>query len=401
MFRRMRYQQGCLTRERRKTRSDVWVFRWRETGPNGRKRNRKTVIGTTEQYTTESLARTAVDGLRLEINKEASNSLTNSITFGQLVAHYQETELPDDISQARVPKAHSTSVTYRRYLQKWIKPRWEAYLLQDIHSVAVEDWLYALKAANGTKAKIRNIMSAVFRHAIRYGFLPRSEESNPIKYVRQSAASDVIPTILLKDQVWKIIVNLREPARTMAFLAAFTGLRISELLALKWTDIDFARSEINVRRAIVYGVVGGCKSKASKKPVALDPTLADALQHWRLRTPYFKPDDWVFASAKLNGTKPLNPGMLRRWHLKPAAKKAGVSGKIGWHTFRRTLASLFIAEGVDVKTVQESLRHSTSKITLDLYAQATTPNKLAAQRKLIETIIPKTQQPAFLAGLNS
>jgi hypothetical protein len=41
--------------------------------------------------------------------------------------------------------------------------------------------------------------------------------------------------------------------------------------------------------------------------------------------------------------KPLTPGMLRKWHLKPAAKKAEVSGNIGWHTFRRTLASLFIA----------------------------------------------------------
>ncbi len=109
----------------------------------------------------------------------------------------------------------------------------------------------------------------------------------------------------------------------------------------------------------------------------------------------------MFASTKLNGTKPLTPGMLRKWHLKPAAKKAEVPGKIGWHTFRRTLASLFIADGVDVKAVQESLRHSTSKVTLDLYAQATTPNKRAAQRRLIDTIVPKTQQPAVLTTVNS
>ncbi len=93
--------------------------------------------------------------------------------------------------------------------------------------------------------------------------------------------------------------------------------------------------------------------------------------------------------------------MLRKWHLGPAANKADISGKIGWHTFRRTLASLFIADGVDIKTVQESLRNSTSKITLDLYAQAVTANKLAAQRKLIETIVPKTHQPMLLAPLNS
>ena len=106
------------------------------------------------------------------------------------------------------------------------------------------------------------------------------------------------------------------------------------------------------------------------------------------------------ASTKLKGKKPLNPGMLRRWHLKPAAKSAGISGKIGWHTFRRSLASFLIADGVDVKTVQESLRHSTSKITLDLYAQSTTPNKLAAQRQLIEAIVPKNQALSASTAIN-
>ncbi len=72
---------------------------------------------------------------------------------------------------------------------------------------------------------------------------------------------------------------------------AFTGSRISELLGLKWSDIDFERSEINVSRTVVHGVVGKCKSKASKKPVALDPVLAETLRHWRLNTPYNKPDD--------------------------------------------------------------------------------------------------------------
>jgi hypothetical protein len=59
---------------------------------------------------------------------------------------------------------------------------------------------------------------------------------------------------------------------------------------------------------------------------------------------------------------------------------------------------LFIADGVEVKTVQESL---TSKVTLDLYAQATTPNKLAAQLRLIETIVPKTERPSLLKTVNS
>jgi integrase len=151
---------------------------------------------------------------------------------------------------------------------------------------------------------------------------------------------------------------------------------------------------------MVYGVVGKCKSKASKRPVALDPVWGDVLQRWRLKPPYSKTDDWVFASTRLNGKKPLNPGMLRRWHLKPAAKSAGTWGKIGWHSFRRSLASFLIADGVDVKIAQESLRHSTSKITLDLYEQSTTPNKLAAQRQLIEAIVPKNQAASASTAIN-
>ena len=63
MFRRMRYQQGCLTREVRKIGPDVWVFRWREPGLDGRKRNRKVVVGTMDQIRTESQAMKAVEGL--------------------------------------------------------------------------------------------------------------------------------------------------------------------------------------------------------------------------------------------------------------------------------------------------------------------------------------------------
>jgi hypothetical protein len=64
------------------------------------------------------------------------------------------------------------------------------------------------------------------------------------------------------------------------------------------------------------------------------------------------------------------------------------------------LSVFLITDGVDVKTVQESLRHSTSKIKLELYAQSTTPNKLAAQRQLIEVIVPKNQAASASTAIN-
>lgn len=76
-------------------------------------------------------------------------------------------------------------------------------MLDEFHSVAVEDWLHELDLANGTKAKMRNIMSAAFRPAIRRGFLPR--EANPIKYVRRTAESDVVRAAAA-DAMWNRIV---------------------------------------------------------------------------------------------------------------------------------------------------------------------------------------------------
>jgi integrase len=397
LFRRARYQRGSLQRAKRKSGPAVWIFRWYEVQAGGRKAYRKRVVGTVEDLKTEADARKALDALRITVNQESRLATLPRMNFETLVSHYREKELPEDRSKAKVPKAHSTTVTYQRYLRKWILPRWKNYPIRDIQSIAVEDWLFGLSAANGTKTKIRNIMSAAFRHAIRHGFLPRDKDANPMRYVRQTAASEVSHTILTVDQVIQILSYLREPCRTMAFLDAATGLRISELLALKWADINFEALEINVHRAIVYGVIGRCKSKASKKPVPLDPFLAEVLWKWRLTTPYNQSDDWVFASPKMNGRKPYLPGMLIRWHLRPAAERAGVEGRIGWHTFRRTVATLLVANGEDVKTVQESLRHANSKVTLDLYAQALTPTKRKAQSKIVQMLIPAESNGSELA----
>ena len=103
MFRRMRYQQGCLTQETRKTGPNVWVFRWRELAPDGRRHNKKIVVGTVEQFPTEARARRAVEGLRLEINKETPGGVLNTVTLGQSIAHYKEKELPADATQSKVP----------------------------------------------------------------------------------------------------------------------------------------------------------------------------------------------------------------------------------------------------------------------------------------------------------
>src|SRR5579864_6170785 len=139
MFKRTRFQNGHLRRERRKTGPDVWIFRWREAAPNGRRVNRKVVVGTVKQYETETAANKAVAALRIDINNETPAAF-RSMTVEQLIAHYIEKELPEDGSK----KAYSTTQVYRSNLNNWILPRWGSYLLSDVRTIAVEDWLWSL-----------------------------------------------------------------------------------------------------------------------------------------------------------------------------------------------------------------------------------------------------------------
>jgi integrase len=124
----------------------------------------------------------------------------------------------------------------------------------------------------------------------------------------------------------------------------------------KWCDLDFAEQLIRVRRAYVERRFGPPKSKASKAPVPMHPLLAAHLLAWRRETLYSAAGDFVFPSLRLKGKRPPAANMLVADYLRVAATKAGVVAPprtFGFHTFRRTLASVLVKMKVDLKTVQE------------------------------------------------
>ena len=94
--------------------------------------------------------------------------------------------------------------------------------------------------ANGTKAKIRNILCSLFRHACRWELADR----NPITHVRQATQRAKQPVILSNDEITPLLDELQEPACIAVYVALATGLRVSELLALQWEDIDFSNNTI-------------------------------------------------------------------------------------------------------------------------------------------------------------
>ncbi len=371
-FTRQRYQYGSLSRESRKAGSDVWIFRWRESTPESRV-NRKRLIGTVEQYPNKTAAKRAVESLRLTIN---AASAAVPVTIEQLVKHYEQYELPS--------KAYSTQRTWKGCLKTHVLPSWGGHRLSEVKTVEVELWLRNLPLANATKAKIRNVMHVIFAHACRHEWLMR----NPISLVRQSAKRKKTPDVLEVVELKKLIAELQNPARILVFLTVTTGLRISEAMGLRWSDIDFSAGDLNLTRAVVHQHVGELKTEASNKPVPMDASLATALLDWRTQTPYRQPEDWVFASPKMKGKQPYWPETPLECFVQPAAERLGIRKRIGWHIFRRTYATLLNASSGDPKTLQELMRHSNSRLTLDVYAQALTPEKRAAQKKVVEMIRP-------------
>jgi len=272
-------------------------------------------------------------------------------------------------------------------LKNHIVPRWGSYELRDISSVEVEEWLDGLSLAPGSRAKLRNQMSTVFRHGIRWGWIGQHE--NPITLVRVSSKRLRTPETLTAQEFRTLFGNLPDRERAIGIICATAGLRISETLGLKWADIDFQTEQANVLRSIVEGEVGRCKTEISQQPVPLDELVLEELRSWRSVTMYASDSDWVFASPTVFGRMPVWAISSLQKVLQPAARRAGITKRIGWHTFRHTYSSLLSEYGNDVKVVQELMRHAKVATTMEIYTHARMVKKREAQSKVVDALFSR------------
>jgi hypothetical protein len=227
LFRRTRtsYQQGSLTLEERKKGPAVWVLRWRETGSDERTVLRKQQIGTVDRYPSESAAWAASDALRLTINDQARRKSLPR-TVNELWEHYLCEELP--------LKEISTQDTYGVFAKIWILPRYGSSRLEEVHTPEVEKWLRGVDRANGTKAKIRNVFSAMYSHAVRWGFCGQNPISSGIPVgtggrrgpsigVRISAKRQKDPLVLSPEEVKLGLSEMQFRDQLLVFLIGALG----------------------------------------------------------------------------------------------------------------------------------------------------------------------------------
>jgi integrase len=392
-----RFQKGSLLKQRRKNGPDIWVFRWYDE-TSGKRTYKKRILGTVGDLPLRRDAEQAVADFRANINVEVRVPQTVS----DLAAHYRKHELTSD------KKAFATIESTSIYLSNHVVPKWGGVWLSDVRTVEVEQWLHSLPYAPATRSKIRNIMSTLFNHGIRHEWIHR----NPITKVRASAKRLREPDVLSPAELSALIAELPLREKAMVMLAASTGLRRSEFIALTWRDIDPLLIQVNVLRSCVRNHFGDTKTEASRRPVPLHSSVVQCLNEWRKKSKHNGDDDFLFPSNRKEGKQPITPDMVLKKVIRPALVRAKIIGKvIGWHSFRHSLATNLRAAGADLKTAQELLRHANSRITLDIYTRAISATKREANNKVMEMVIeagktklsapspaPSQREPRLLEG---
>ena len=372
---RQRVQFGWVCLKPRKKGPDVWVLRYRENLSNGVSTRRSAIIGTVQKFPNESLARKAALSWLFSMNAEIYDGTT--VSFGAVMRRYLAEEIPE---------RNSTASRYRCWLKNHVEPKWRDYSMEQIKPLLVEDWLKKLDLAPKSKSHLKNLMRVLFNAAMRWDLIPYQHNPMSLVRVKDSSKRQRQPKALSVEEFRKLLEHVPEPFRTMCIVAMCLGLRVSEILGLKWKDIDWEGLRLAVRQAYVYGHEGELKTQASQRWMPLDRLLAEKLlEHKKKFASLASCEAWVFANPETG--QPYWPGRIQENWLVPAAEKAGI-GRIGWHTFRHSHSTLLHALGVDLKVQQELLRHADVRTTMNIYTQAVPSALREANSKVVRLVLP-------------
>src|SRR5712692_1986755 len=259
---RQRQRSGSVVLDKR---IKTWNFFFWD---NGRRRSKK--IGTTKEYPTKASAWRAAQPLRQMVENQAkvSNAVpaANNTTVKTLVELYR-TE--------KMPKRKMTRQGYNTWLNHYIVPTWGNCTLQELQARPIDLWLQSLALAPKSKVHIRGLVRALWEFAMWRGDVPT--QRNPMELVTIKGATKRVKMTrsLTVEEFQRLLAQLEEPFRTMALVCACLGLRISECLALRWSDVDWLNGTLCVERGIVHQVVDDVKTPESQRTMYIDSAIVD------------------------------------------------------------------------------------------------------------------------------
>jgi integrase len=387
---RRRFQRGSI--HKRGERKKVWVARYSEDviGPDGAIASirRSVVLGTVAEIPTKRQAEQLLADRLRPIN--SGHYRPSSL---RTLRDYADTIwLPEVLPTLK----HSTKKYYQYMLRFHLYPTFADVQLRLITRDAVQSFLSA-KLCSGLSWRTVKGLRTLFGTLMAAAEADEIVPSNPVRktrFPRRGPAKD--RAVIAPEQIQELLAALPEPSRSLAHLLVFTGLRIGELLALRWRDVDLERCGLRVTQSVYDGHFDEPKSQRSKRSI---PLGAKSIEILAARKPAgVNPDALVFSTD--TGT-PLDRHNLINRQLKPTCKKLGLTG-VSWHWLRHANATLLDAVGTPLGTVQALLGHSSSAITRDVYLHSIPSDARAAVQKVEDLLNrPKLTQVVEFAKTGS
>jgi integrase len=310
--------------------------------------------------------------------------------------------------------APRTAEGYETIIRQHLIPKLGSVPLTQLKPEHIQKY-YAETLANGRCNGKGGLSSTTLRHhhmalhkalkcAVKWGLIGR----NPSDAVDAPRCQNHEMHTLNEDGMRSLLEAAQStPYYALFYLALYTGMRRSELLGLRWCDVDLILGQVSVTRGLHYLRDGSIvfrspKTAASRRTVALPPSAILMLRDHRAQQETIhamsgKPADEEGLVFSHPDGKPLLPNTVTHAWIK-LARGTGLAG-IRLHDARHTHASLMLKQGVHPKVVQERLGHSSIAITLDTYSHVAPGLQQAAARRFDEGLISKTQSGVASSGV--
>ncbi len=248
-----------------------------------------------------------------------------------------------------------------------------------------------------SRDKIEDVLSSILGTAVRYSLFVK----NPIEGVqlppRRRGKKTAKPNIT-SEQFDQLLAGIPEPYATMVYFCVLAGLRVSELIGLKWEDVHPEALTIDERFS--RGERGCPKTNASSATIGVDERVVQRILglkgmevtiNWGGRgarktfdvVRSDAPGNLVFQSL-LTGVPMSDHNILSR-HIKPVGRKLGI-GWVNWQVLRRSYATWLVEAGADPKAGQGQMRHSRISTTMDIYTQFVPDSQRRAVAKMMDMV---------------